>query len=211
MWVLYGILPPIFVIGIIVAAVVAVMRVRAGDGRGITFSGVLLAYVYAAMLISVFLTASGSALLIKSGLSEAVERDFSYEVERYGDPLRDDIAAGVTLVFVGLTLFAVHAVGGVLLRRRRAQGERFVSRAYNLLGLAGATLGFLIAAGTALYDTLRRYVLSTENLRSWEFPRPGEPIAVAVVFLPLVLWFGWRVWQEFALAAPEQGQSGGGE
>jgi predicted negative regulator of RcsB-dependent stress response len=25
---------------------------------------------------------------------------------------------------------------------------------------------------------------------------------VAIVFLPLAIWFGWRVWQEFVLEAP---------
>jgi predicted negative regulator of RcsB-dependent stress response len=34
-------------------------------------------------------------------------------------------------------------------------------------------------------------------------PHPGETLAFAVVFLPLSLWFGWRVWQEFAREARE--------
>ena len=231
MWVLYGILPPLLLIGVIVAAVVAFVRGRAA----ITFSGVLMGYVALAMLISVFLLASGGALLIKTGLSEAVGRDFSYNTElepRYSpreppyypepdvapvyprpepetwvDPsdndLRNDIAAGVTLVFVGLTLFAVHAVAAVVLRRRGAQGADFVSRVYNLLGLAGASIGFLASGGNAVYGIIRRYALETENLEPWDFPHPGEPLAFAAVFLPLSLWFGWRVWQEFAGEAPE--------
>jgi hypothetical protein len=240
MWVLYGILPPVLVIGIIVAAAVAFVRGRAA----ITFSSVLMGYVALAMLVSVFLLASGGGLLIKSGLSEAVGRDFSYDTElepryppyepaypaeppspaepedspeppspRYREPetwvdpsdnaLRDDIAAGVTLLFVGLTLFAVHGVAAVVLRRRGAQGAQFVSRVYNLLGLAGASIGFLGSGGGAVYGILRRYVLETENMDPWEFPHPGEPLAFAVVLLPLSLWFGWRVWQEFAGEAAE--------
>ena len=240
MWVLYGILPPVLIIGAIVAAVVAFVRGRAG----ITFTGVVMGYVALAMLVSVFMLASGSGLLIKTGLGEAVGRDFSYNTEleprysprepgylpeppslaepedsakppypRYPEPetwvdpsdnaLRNDIAAGVTLVFVGLTLFAVHGVAAVVLRRRGAQGANFISRVYNLLGLAGASIGFLVSGGGAVYGMLRRYALETENLEPWDFPHPGEPLALAVVFLPLALWFGWRVWQEFALEAPE--------
>lgn len=233
MWVLYGILPPVLLVGLIVAAVVAFVRGRAA----ITFSSVLMGYVALAMLVSVFLLASGSGLLIKTGLSEAVGRDFSYDTElepryspeppspaepedspepasrRYPEPetwvdpsdnaLRDDIAAGVTLVFVGLTLFAVHGVAAVVLRRRGAQGADFISRVYNLLGLAGASIGFLGSGGGAVYGILRRYALETENMDPWELPHPGEPLAFAVVLLPLSLWFGWRVWQEFALEAPE--------
>jgi hypothetical protein len=240
MWVL-GILLPVLVIGLIVAAVVAFMRSRAVEGGGITFSAVLVGYVALAMLVTVFLVAAGSALLIKAGLSGAVGRDFSYDItlepryppyeqpyspeptptvepgsqakplypepESWVDPsdnaLRNDIAAGVTLVFLGLALFAVHGTAAVALRRRGAQGVHFVSRVYNLLGLAGASIAFLASGGTALHGVIRRYVLETDNLSSWEMPHPGEPLAFTVVFLPLALWFGWRVWQEFALEAPE--------
>jgi len=230
MWVL-GILLPVLVIGLIVAAVVAFMRSRAVEGGGITFSAVLVGYVALAMLVSVFLLAAGSASLIKTGFSGAVGRDFSYDItlepryppyeefyppesgkpvpepEAWVDPsdnaLRNDIAAGVTLVFLGLALFAVHGTAAVVLRRRGAQGTHFVSRVYNLLGLAGASIAFLASGGTALHGIIRRYALETDKLSSWEMPHPGEPLAFAVAFLPLSLWFGWRVWQEFAREAPQ--------
>jgi hypothetical protein len=230
MWVL-GILLPVLVIGLIVAAVVAFMRSRAVEGGGITFSAVLVGYVALAMLVSVFLLAAGSASLIKTGFSGAVGRDFSYDItlepryppyeefyppesgkpvpepEAWVDPsdnaLRNDIAAGVTLVFLGLALFAVHGTGAVVLRRRGAPGTHFVSRVYNLLGLAGASIAFLASGGAGLHGIIRRYALETGNLSSWEMPHPGETLAFAVAFLPLSLWFGWRVWQEFALEAPE--------
>ena len=243
MWVL-GILLPVLVIGLIVAAVVAFMRSRAVEGGGITFSAVLVGYVALAMLVSVFLLAAGSASLIKTGFSGAVGRDFSYDItlepryppyelpyspeptptaepgypakpvypvypepEAWVDPsdnaLRNDIAVGVTLVFLGLALFAVHGTAAVVLRRRGAQGTDFVSRVYNLLGLAGASIAFLASGGAALHGIIRRYALETDKLSSWEMPHPGETLAFAVVFLPLSLWFGWRVWQEFAREARE--------
>jgi hypothetical protein len=230
MWVL-GILLPVLVIGLIIAAAVAFMRSRAVEGGGITFSAVLVGYVALAMLVSVFLLAGGTALLIKTGFSGAVGRDFSYDItlepryppyepfyppesgkpapepESWVDPSdnarRNDIAAGVTFVFLGLALFAVHGTAAVVLRRRGAQGTHFVSRVYNLLGLAGASIAFLASGGAALHGIIRRYALETDKLSSWEMPHPGEPLAFAVVFLPLSLWFGWRVWQEFALEAQE--------
>jgi len=233
MWVL-GILSPVLVIGLIVAAVVAFMRSRAVEGGGITFSAVLVGYVAVAMLVSVFLLAAGSAFLIKAGFSGAVGTDFSYstalepryspyeppypsesdkvapEPESWVDPSdnarRNDIAAGVTLVFISVTLFAVHGTAAVVLRRRGAQGVHFVSRVYNLLGLAGASIAFLASGGVALHGVIRRYVLETENLDASELPHPGDPLALAIVFLPLSLWFGWRVWQEFALETPESRQ-----
>ncbi len=221
MWVLYGVLPPLLVIGLIVAAIVVIMRARTGEGPGITFLGVLLAYVYTAMFISVFLAATGGALLVKPALSGIIGTDFSYDneldqrsmpgggrswVDPSDDAIRNDVAGGVTLVFVGLALFAVHGAGAVALRRRQAPGERLLSRAYNLLGLAAASIGFLGGGGAAVNDLLRRYVLDTGGVHSWDWdtPRPGGALATAIIFLPLALWFGWRVWQEFALEAPAE-------
>jgi hypothetical protein len=83
------------------------------------------------------------------------------------------------------------------LRRRRVPGIRQISRTYNLLGLAGSTIVFLGGSGSAVYESLRRFVLKSNNYDPWNYPRPGAPIAIAVVFLPLALWFAWRVWQEF--------------
>jgi hypothetical protein len=219
-----GILVPLFVVGLIVTAVVVIMRARAGDGPGITFLGILLAYVYTAMFISVFLAATGGALLLKPALGGIIGTDFSYNnepEERYyprgeetwvnpaDDAIRDDIAIGVTLVFVGVALFAIHGVAAAALRRRQVQGERLISRAYNLLGLAMASVAFLGGGGSAVHDVLRRYVLDTGGPHSWDWttPHPGGALATAIVFLPLALWFGWRVWQEFALEAPAEGPS----
>ena len=217
-----GILVPLFVVGLIVTAVVVIMRARAGNGHGITFPVILLAYVSTAMFISIFLVAVGIALLIKPALGGIIGTDFSYNnepEERYmpsggktwvnpsDDAIRNDVAAGVTLVFVGVALFALHGVAAAVLRRRQVQGEQLISRAYNLLGLAMASIGFLGGGGSAVHDVLRRYVLDTGGPHSWEWetPHPGGSLAVAIVFLPLALWFGWRVWQEFALETPAEG------
>lgn len=236
MWVVYGLLPPLVFLALIVAAVIAIVRGRGPEGWNIQFSGVLSAYAALVMLVSVFLVAAGAGALLKAGLAQAFGRDFSYDTtpypqyreipvepeatpsssdatppepaqtgqpQRWVDPsddaIRDDVATGITLAFVGAVLFAVHAVVAAALRRRRAQGERFIARAYNLLGLATATIGFLALAAMALNDIVRRYVLDGADLEPWQVRHPGEHLGFAIVFLPLALWFGWRVWQEFAM------------
>jgi len=219
MWVLYGLLPPVVVIGLIIAAIVTIVRARSTGG--ITFPGIMLGYVYAAMFVSLFLLAAGGALLLKAGLSEVAGRDFAYNTEtenRYYpsgsvrvDPsdqaIRNDVAIGITLAFVGSALFAIHGVAAVGMRRRRIPGVRQISRTYNLIGLAASTIAFLAGGGAAIYETLRRYILNADNFDPWNYPRPGGAIGVAVVFLPLALWFAWRVWQEFA----EEGGGGGAD
>jgi hypothetical protein len=244
-WVVYGLLPPLVFLTLIVGAVVAVVRGRAGEGWNIQFSGVLAAYAALVMLISVFLVAAGAGALVKAGLAEAFGRDFSYDTapypqyreipvepvrtpageatpspadegtratpdapvppqpERWIDPsdnaIRDDVATGITLTFVGAALFAIHAVMSVALRRRGAQGERLIARAYNLLGLATSTIGFLALAAMGLNDIVRRYVVEGGDLEPWQVRHPGEHLGFAIAFLPLALWFGWRVWQEFTM------------
>ncbi|TAK64473.1 MAG: hypothetical protein EPO22_05780 [Dehalococcoidia bacterium] len=110
--------------------------------------------------------------------------------------IRDDVATGISLTFAGAVLFAVHAFGALVLRRREAQGAQVVTRAYNLVGLAVATLGFMGTGAQALNDVVRRYVVGGDTVEAWQVRHPGESLATAVVLLPLVLWFGWRVWQE---------------
>src|SRR5437879_11969271 len=109
----------------------------------------------------------------------AAERDFSYNVQpqtiyqpspqgastsrQTVDPsdnaIRDDLAAGISLTFAGSVLFAVHAFGATLLRRRRAQGEEVITRSCNLIGLVVSTLWCLGPGAWALADIRRRYVV----------------------------------------------------
>ncbi len=110
--------------------------------------------------------------------------------------IRDDVATGISLTFAGAVLFAVHVFGAVVLRRRKAQGDQFISRAYNLVGLVVATLGFMGTGAQALNNVVRRYVVGGDTVEAWQIRHPGEPLAIAAVLFPLILWFGWRVWEE---------------
>ena len=210
MWVFYGLLPTLIVLFIIGGGVVLLVR-RGGEGWNIQFSGVLLGYVAAAMLVGVFIAAAGAGLLLKAGFAQAGNRDFSYDVHPYAvyepypvpapgqslpakpnppdeptrtvDPsdnaIRDDIATGVSLTFAGTVLFAVHAFGAVALRRRKAQGEQLISRAYNLVGLAVATLGFMGTGGQALNDIVRRYVVGGDTVEAWQIRHPTSRCCVS--------------------------------
>jgi hypothetical protein len=209
MWVL-GILAPLAILGIIIATIVAIVRFR-GEGKGIDFPSVLTAYAALVVLVCVFLIATGASLLLKAGLAEAFGRDFSYEVpavsrgvqfaptDESDARIRDDIATGISLLVAGSVLVVPHAFGAVALRRRGgASARQIVDRSFNLLGLATATLAFLAAGATALNDVLRRYVVAGAEPEWYDVRHPGEPLSITVTMLPLALWFGWRVWSDFA-------------
>ena len=215
MWVFYGLLPTLIVLFVIGGGIVLLLR-RGADGWSIQFPGVLRAYVAIAMLVGVFLTVAGLGLLLKAGMADAGERDFSYNTQpqtiyqpspqgrttatQTVDPsenaMRDDLATGISLTFAGGVLFAVHSFGSVILRRRNAQGEEAITRSYNLIGLVVSTLGLLGTGAQALNDLMRRYVLGGTTVQPWDVRHPGGPLSVAIVLLPLMLWFGWRLWQE---------------
>ena len=93
-------------------------------------------------------------------------------------------------------MFAISAFANVVLRGRHPAGEQHIVRSYNLIGLATASIAFLAAGAAALNDVMRRYVVDGEFVEPWALRHPGEPLAIALVMLPLVLWFGFRVWQE---------------
>lgn len=214
MWILFGVLTPLIVLALIGAGAYALFRGRSADGRGIEFTAVLSTYAALVMLVSVFMVATSGGVLLKAAMASS-NRDFSYNTQpatRYDptnprstrtyDPsdsaIRDDVANGLSLAFAGVVLFVPHALGAAIIRRRGAGATRIVTRGYNLLGLAAATLGFLIAGATALNDVVRRYVLGGDVVQPWNVRHPGEPLGFAIALLPVALWFGWRVWQEFS-------------
>ncbi|MDP9238205.1 MAG: hypothetical protein M3P30_12560 [Chloroflexota bacterium] len=233
MWVFYALLPTLIVLSIIVGGIVLLVR-RGAEGWNIQFPGILLGYTAVAMLIGVFLVAAGAGLLLKTGFARMSGRDFSYDARpqtQYSaypapssapgarstppatttiDPsdarIRDDVATGISLAFAGTVLFAVHGLGATVLRRRKAQGASLTSRAYNLTGLAVSTLGFLGTGSQALNDVVRRYVVGGDAVQPYQIRHPGEPLSIAIVLLPLMLWFGWRVWQELGGAASREPQ-----
>ena len=235
MWVFFGLLPTLIVLLLIAGGVTLLVR-RGSEGWSLEFASVLLGYVAIAMLVGVFLIAAGAGLLLKAGFAEAVDRDFSYNVDpypvyepfpedEYGRPLADefgrsledeepevirtvdpsdnaifdDIATGISLLVAGAVLFGIHAFGAVLLRSREPQGEVLIMRAYSLVGLAVATLGFMGTGAQALNDILRRYIVGGDTVEPWQIRHPGEPLAIAVILLPLVVWFGWRVWVQIGV------------
>jgi len=228
MWIFYGVLPTVIVLALVAGAIALIMRGRGADGWNIQFQSVLLGYCAVAMLVGVFMAAAGGAFLLKAGFAEWFGRDFSYNAVPYqqwrpdpvtGEPervpelvdpsdaqIRDDIASGISLVFAGGVVFAIHAFGAAVIRRGQPAGELLITRAYNTIGLAVASIVFLGAGATALNDLVRRYVVGGETVNEWEIRHPGEPLSVALMMIPLVIWFALRVWQEMSEGgAPKTG------
>jgi len=209
---LFAILLPILLLSILVASVaagIALLR-RRGTGARVQFTGILFAYAALMILIGVFLAASGVGLIAKAGLAEAASKDFSYDRPGFqsnvNDAIREDVVYGVVLVVLGAVMLVPHIAGAYALRDRQAPGAATVSRGFNLIGLATATIGFLAAGGTALFQVLER--AADKNTSGWQDYHPGEPLVFAVLLGALCGWFAYRLWGDAlrsidAIAKPE--------
>ncbi len=223
---LFGILLPIVIVGLVAGAAATgiIMLRRRERPEHIPFSGVLFGYTGLMVLIGVFLAVAGTALAGKAAFAIA-DKDFSSDRDRsvfdsdfsdssvktddeIEDDMRDDVIYGVVLLFIGGVMVTPHAFGAALLRRRKAEGEHPVARGISLVGLAAATIGFLAAGGTALASVLERF--AEDNAQGWRDHHPGEPLALAVVLLPLAAWFAYRLWTEYALDDPEPAAAAAG-
>jgi hypothetical protein len=211
---LFGIFLPILIVSAVAAAVATaiIMLRRRERPERIPFSGILFGYAGLMVLIGIFLLVAGAALGGKAAFA-IVDKDFSYDRDRSGfsdfgtpespktddeieDDMREDVIYGVVLAFIGGVMIGPHAFGTMLLRRRRAAGERPVARGIGLIGLATSTIGFLAAGGTALALMLERF--AEEDAEGWRNHHPGEPLALALLMAPLAVWFAYRIWAEYA-------------
>ena len=207
---LFGILLPILLIAAFASAAIAAIALlrRRSTGETVNFSGIVVGYASIMMIVGVFMIASGCGLMLKASIAEVASLDFSY------DPINDpdfgetsptpndqgadrdnDVIAAAVITLIGAGLFAPHMAGRTLLLRRGAQSTAPITRSYNLIALAVATIGFLAAAGTALGIVLQKL---SDDTTGWQDQHPGEPLAFAIVLLPIAIWFAARLWQQVA-------------
>ncbi len=205
-----GILGMTLVLSVIGAVIVALVRGRKEGAPPLTFATAVHGYATVVLGVCIILALFGVALILKSASSEIGPRDFSYTVPATGDfrpsgtlsgeqvarnDARNDMAIGVTLLVVGGVLGVLHGFGRIAAARRDAGYARTLSRWFDVVMLAGATVAGLTSTAFLLSEVLRRYILTVENRQPWDIPHPGEPLAFAIVFVPLWMFFGVRVWR----------------
>jgi len=212
-----GALVPFLILGLVAAGVVALVRGRHEEIPPLTFATAVHAYTAAMLVVCVILVAIGGALVLKAVFSEIGPRDFSYELveqpvyyepgpnpapantvgaeERGKNAARDDIALGSTLLAVGIVLGLVHGFGKVAAARRDRGYERVISRLVDVVLLATGTVVGLASMAFLLNELLRRYLLTSDTRDPWDTPHPGEPLGLAITFLPLWAVFGFRAWR----------------
>ena len=211
----------ILVVVLAVAAVIGGM-LRSGSTDVLSSRLVLRAYLHFASAATTLVVTVGLISLCTAALTIPAGRQFSYVLgvpspasaapstggpERAGrDPelqrqdrartdaqFNDDLIRGVTVSFVGLLLWAVHAIG---LRRVETEEERrqsWINRLHRLGLLAVFGVGSLVALPFAAYELLR-YLVGGDAL---SHTPPGSSVALALVLVPIWCYELWQVVHTF--------------
>lgn len=102
---------------------------------------------------------------------------------------RDDLLNGVSMLAVGLIFLVTHVVGWRMLDKSDRK-QSFLFRSYVFAQLAIYSLATLIALPAALSELLRYWLHGSSSVAA--APLPGQMVALAVLVLPLWLFFVWR-------------------
>ncbi len=202
----------VIIIGGIVATVI-VMR----QGRFDTSPrGILRGYLYALAFASFLVFLIGTASLVTAGLSSVAGRNFSYYQYQYSPPppqadnpkaatqptptedqdrrFRDDLVRGIALMVTGGLLWSLHWLG---IRAVDPPEVRRTSTLASLYGnglLAIAGLVTIVSLPLGVYALLAYYILPASGKNPSN--QPGPTLAYALVFLPVLAYFLWRLVQK---------------
>lgn len=200
----------VLLIGGVVAAVIGLRQGRFDTSP----RGILRGYLYAVAFASILVFLIGTASLVTAGLASVAGRNFSYYQYQYTPPppdnpkvasqptpteeqdrrFRDDLVRGIALMVTGGLLWALHWLG------IRAVDPPEVRRASTLASLYGngllaiAGLVTVVSLPLGVYALLAYYVLPASGKNPSN--QPGPTLAYALVFLPVLAYFLWRLVQK---------------
>jgi hypothetical protein len=197
--------------------VVVVLAIR--QGRLDTSPRALLRfYLYALAFASFLVLLFGATSLVKAGMATVAGRGFSYYEVTYAygppgapppyksglapgpapvptdqseRPYRDDVVRGLALILTGGLLWVLHWLGIRALDPPEVRRTSLLAALYSggLLAIAG--LVTVVALPWGIYSVLAYYVLPQDG--NGPSNRPGDPLSYAIVFLPVLLYFLWRL------------------
>jgi hypothetical protein len=203
----------LLVIGIVVVVVLAIRQGRLDTSPRALLRLYLYALAFASFLVLVF----GATSLVRAGLATVAGRGFSYYQVSYAygppgappvkpgvepvpppvptdqseRPYRDDLVRGLALVVTGGLLWVLHWLGIRALDPPEVRRTSLLAALYSggLLAIAG--LVTVVSLPWGIYSLLAYYVLPQDANGSSN--RPGDPLSYAIVFLPVLLYFLWRL------------------
>jgi heme/copper-type cytochrome/quinol oxidase subunit 2 len=110
-----------------------------------------------------------------------------------------DVVNGLTIFISMILLFAVHRVALTFVEPKD-EGFNGLKKFYNFLSLIVYSLIGIIALPTAIYSLMNYYFLDTDTMYSYSRSVPGEPLAIAIVMVPLWILFLVQVIMQYRKA-----------
>ncbi|MBI4301974.1 MAG: hypothetical protein HY664_05170 [Chloroflexi bacterium] len=191
--------PMFFILGlaVLVAGIAyVVIKVRSGERIDLSFRLLLSVYLYLMTIVSLLVLAVGLSSLVNVGLASVVGRDFSYSVPpTLEQGFRNGLAEGLSLTIVGGLVWALHIWGQRALRRRADGDEPLLWKAYLAVLLGVFSIGGILALSLGVSQTVR-YVLDSGTDFTSSRPVPGSTLAIAIVFVPIWIYYFAALWRE---------------
>jgi hypothetical protein len=178
---LFGLVIPVLLIA---GVVYLVLRSRGNHHEGPTIYDALAAYFYTIIGASMITTAVGVILFIDVALKES---DSGYA---------DEIALASVLVGTGAVVGLLHVLGKILVQRRGNRTFAGVRRVYLFCMLGIGSLAGLVSLPLAMHSVVSYYVVEQEYYYHQSFP--STEVAVAMVVVPLWVYYLYRVIRETA-------------
>ncbi len=197
-------------------AVYIILRLRAGERVGFPLGLLFRVYLYLISIISIVLMASGASALAQAGVAAVLGKEFSYipsyvatappqqkpDVSYQGPSqaeleaqkrqgldraMKEGLLNGISLLLVGAVAWGLHTWGR---RRLETKEERdgMLHRGYLILLLVVFSVMTLVTLPSAIYDTLRYYILPPLDEFS-NSAHPGGRLATAMVSFPVWVYY----------------------
>ncbi|MBI4198087.1 MAG: hypothetical protein HY533_03145 [Chloroflexi bacterium] len=204
-------------VGAVGGIVYLVLKLRAGERITFPTRLLFRLYLYVISLISLVTLVAGLSNLVQAGLGAALGKEFSYNPVYVAEPfrpapepvkgepptvdpkadeelrqkgldraLKEGLLNGLSLSIVGAAVLALHTWSR---RRLETEEERrgIPHRVYLILLLALFGVVTLVTLPSAIYESLRYYLLDTT--RQDYGNRPGGALATALVALPVWAYY----------------------
>lgn len=154
----------------------------------------LTGYFFLIIAASIITMMIGIFLFVKVGISQAYD----------GDAIRNDLTLATVLLCTGLVICILHVYGKRFIPKKEAENTADIKRIYLFSMLGIFSLSGLISIPLVIYKTVYYYIAEEPSRLYYPYssysppspPAPTTEMAIAIVILPLWIYFLFRVLRE---------------
>lgn len=146
----------------------------------------LTGYFYFVIAASIITMTVGVFIFLQVGINQAYD----------GDAIRSDLTLATVLLCTGLVICILHVYGKYSIPVKEAENTADIKRIYLFSMLGIFSLSGLISIPLVIYKTIYYYIAEEPSRFYSNPPAPTTEMAIAIVILPLWIYFIFRVLRE---------------